>query len=109
MMPGPGTPGQPRFANSPGRFLCQVSSSHTPGIFWLGLNVSQEILEVSGKDLCRVHVKPSSFPVEAEVIEVDKNGQHVKKKLLYGRFGNGTRPITDPTERERYKAQVWGP
>jgi hypothetical protein len=40
---------------------------------------------------------------------MDKNGQHVKKKLFYGRFGNGTRPITDSTERERYQLQVWGP
>jgi hypothetical protein len=43
------------------------------------------------------------------VVEMDKNGQHVKKKLFYGRFGNGTRPITDSTERERYQLQVWGP
>jgi type I restriction enzyme, R subunit len=71
-------------------------------------NVSQEILEVGGKDLCRVHVRPSSFPVEAKVVEVDKNGQHVKKTLFYGRFGNGTRPITDSAERDRYIAQVWG-
>jgi len=72
-------------------------------------NISQQILEVGGKDLCRVHVKPSSFPVDAEVVEVDKNGQHVKKTLFYGRFGNGTRAISDPVERERYKVQVWGP
>jgi type I restriction enzyme R subunit len=72
-------------------------------------NVGQEILPVGGKDLCRVHVKPSGFPVDAEVVEVDKNGQHVKKKHFYGRFGNGTRVITDPSERERYKVQVWGP
>jgi type I restriction enzyme R subunit len=71
-------------------------------------NVAQEILEVGGKDLCRVHVKPSSFPVEAEMVEVDKNGQHVKKKVFYGRFGNGTRVISDATERERYQVQVWG-
>ena len=68
-------------------------------------NVSHEILEVGGKDLCRVHVRPSKFPVEADV---DKNGQHVKKRLFYGRFGNATRPITDPAEREKYVAQVWG-
>jgi hypothetical protein len=37
MMPGLGTPGQLRIANSPGRFLCQARSSHTPGIFWPGL------------------------------------------------------------------------
>lgn len=71
-------------------------------------NVSQEILSVDGKDLCRVHVKPSSFPVEATVVEVDKNGQHVKKTVFYGRFGNGTRAITELSERERYKVQVWG-
>ena len=71
-------------------------------------NVSQEIHEVGGKDLCRVHVRPSSFPVEANVVEVDKKGQHIKKTLFYGRFGNGTRPITDPAERDRYIAQVWG-
>ena len=69
----------------------------------------EEILEVGGKDLCRVHVKPSSFPVEAEVVEVDGNGQHLKNKFFYGRFGNGTRGIKDPVERERYKLQVWGP
>ncbi|MDP9454654.1 MAG: ATP-binding protein [Actinomycetota bacterium] len=72
-------------------------------------NVRQEILEVGGKDLCRVHIKPSSFPVEAEVVEVDRSGQHLKKTVFYGRFGNGTRAIADPTERERYKLQVWGP
>lgn len=71
-------------------------------------NVGQEILEVGGRDLCRVHVKPSSFPVEAEVTEVDKNGQYVKKTVFYGRFGNGTRPIPGPSERERYKVNIWG-
>ena len=40
------------------------------------------------------------------MVEVDKNGQHVKKTVFYGRFGNGTRPITDPADRERYVAQV---
>ncbi|MGH3088953.1 MAG: type I restriction endonuclease [Rubrobacteraceae bacterium] len=71
-------------------------------------NVGEEILEVAGKDLCRIHVKPSSFPVEAEVVEVDKNGRHIKKTVFYGRFGNGTRAVNDPAERERYQAQVWG-
>ena len=71
-------------------------------------NVGHQVLDVGGKDLCRVHVKPSSFPVEAEVVEVDKKGQHVRKKLFYGRFGNGTRAITEPEEREKYQVQVWG-
>lgn len=69
-------------------------------------NVSHEILEVGGKDLCRVHVKPSAFPVEANVVEVDGKGQHVKKRLFYGRFGNATRPVTDSEELEKYKSQV---
>jgi hypothetical protein len=42
------------------------------------------------------------------VVEADKNGQHVKKRLFYAHFGNGTRPNTDSTERERYQVQVWG-
>jgi type I restriction enzyme R subunit len=72
-------------------------------------NVSHQILEVGGRDLCRVQVRPSAFPVEAEVVEVDRRGQHEKKRVFYGRFGNGTRPIRDAAERERYQLQVWGP
>jgi hypothetical protein len=41
----------------------------------------------------------TSHAAPVSVVEVDKNGQHVKKKIFYGRFGNGTRPITDPVER----------
>jgi hypothetical protein len=67
------------------------------------------ILEVGGRDLCRVHVTPSAFPVDAEVTEADKNGQHKKKTAFYGRFGNGTREIPDPEERNRYRLHVWGP
>lgn len=72
------------------------------------VNVIHEILQVGGENLCRVHVRPSSFPVEARVTEVDKQGQHQKKVLFYGRFGNATRPIKDASELERYKQQIWG-
>jgi type I restriction enzyme, R subunit len=71
-------------------------------------NVRAEILEVGGRELCRVHVKPFSFPVEAEVVEADKNGQHLRKTAFYGRFGKGTRMIPEGEESERYKKQVWG-
>lgn len=71
-------------------------------------NISHEILEVDGRDLCRVHVKPSNFPVEAKVVNVDNKGQHKKQTLFYGRFGNSTRAIEDPAERDKYQAQVWG-
>ncbi len=60
-------------------------------------NVSQEILEVGGKDLCRAHVKPSSFPVEATVVEVDKNGQHVKKNSSTA--ASATAPARSQTSR----------
>ena len=72
-------------------------------------NVRQEIFEVAGRDLCRVHVRPSAYPVEAEIVEVDNKGQHKKKTVFYGRFGNGTRAIPDAAERDRYRLQVWGP
>ena len=70
-------------------------------------NVTHEILHVEGEDLCRVRVRPSRFPVEAKVIEVDKKGQHRKKVLFYGRFGGATSAITDEAVLERYKQQIW--
>lgn len=57
-------------------------------------NVEQEILPVAGKDLCRVHVKPSSFPVEATVIEVDKKRPAPEEKALL-------RPYRDRVGRGR--------
>ena len=71
-------------------------------------NVGCEMLEVGGEDLCRVHVKPSGYPVEAEVVEVDKQGQHARKKRFYVRVGNGTRALDESEERERYRLQIWG-
>ncbi len=62
-------------------------------------NVEQEILEVGGKDRYRVHVRSSSFPAEATVVEVDKNDQYVKKPLFYGRFGNSIRLNLNRSER----------
>jgi hypothetical protein len=42
------------------------------------------------------------------VVEAGKNGQYVKKRLFYAHFSNGTRLITDSTERDRHQVQVWG-
>ena len=70
-------------------------------------NVTTEMLTVDGKDLCRVHVLPSNYPVEATVTYVT-NGQHEKKIQLFGRFGNATKPITDPDEADKFKLQIWG-
>jgi type I restriction enzyme R subunit len=69
-------------------------------------SVSTQIHTVDGRDLCRVHVPPSSFPVDASV-KIDKAGQLVKKTAFYVRIGNGTREISDPTEKQKYIASRW--
>jgi type I restriction enzyme, R subunit len=70
-------------------------------------SVSTQIHTIDGADLCRVHVRPSGFPVDAKVI-VDKRGQFQKKTAFYIRIGNGTRDITDAAERQKYIASRWG-
>ncbi len=69
--------------------------------------VSSRLHHVDGHDLCRVHVPPSGFPVEARVV-VDKAGRLEKRTAFYVRVGNGTREITDLEERGRYVAARWG-
>ena len=69
--------------------------------------VSARIHSVDGNDVCRVHVPPSAFPVEAKVV-VDKKGQMLTKTAFYIRIGNGTREITDPVERQKYISTRWG-
>ena len=71
-------------------------------------SISTQLHTVDGKDLCRVHVPPSGFAVEATVV-VDKGGQLEKRTAFYVRIGNGTREIADPVERQRYTATRWGP
>jgi len=69
--------------------------------------VSVQIHTVEGHDLARVHVRPSTFPVEAQVV-VDRKGQFERKTAFFVRLANGTREITDPAERQRYIAGRWG-
>ena len=69
--------------------------------------VSSQIHTVDGDDVCRVHVLPSGFPVDAHVV-VDKAGQLQKKTAFYIRIGPGTREIADPAERQKYIASRWG-
>jgi type I restriction enzyme R subunit len=69
-------------------------------------NVTIRMHSVNGDDLCRVHVRPSAFPVDATVT-VDNKGQFEKKTIFYARVANGTRPITDPAERQKYIASRW--
>lgn len=69
--------------------------------------MSSQLHTVSGADLCRLHVPPSPFPVEAKVV-VDRGGQLVKSSAFYVRVGNATREIIDEAERQRYVASRWG-
>lgn len=71
-------------------------------------NVSQQLHTVDGKDLCRAHVRPSAFPIDA-LVTIDKKGQQTKKTAFYVRINNATREITAAEERQRYIATRWGP
>ena len=66
--------------------------------------VSVQLHTVDGHDLCRVHVPPSTFQVEAHLV-VDQRGQLERKTAFYVRIGNATREITYVTERQRYVQQ----
>ncbi len=69
-------------------------------------NVRPYLHHVDGHDICRVHVLPSGVPVEATVT-VDTKAGREKKTAFYVRVLNGTREITDETERDRYIAGRW--
>ena len=68
--------------------------------------VSTQFHTIDGKDVCRVHVRPCGFPVDATVI-VDQKSQLVKEIGFYARAGNGTRKLNS-VEREKYIASRWG-
>lgn len=71
-------------------------------------NVNTQIHTVDGHDICRVHVKPSSFPVEAQVTCIDKQGQHQKSTRFYARINNGTHDFTnDDAEKQKLVAMRW--
>lgn len=69
-------------------------------------NVTTQVQTIDGHDLCRVHVRPCGFPVDASIV-VDKKGSPEKKKAFFVRINNGTREITDPGERQKYLAMRW--
>jgi type I restriction enzyme, R subunit len=71
-------------------------------------NVGIQVHTVNGKDVCRVHVRPSAFPVDAKITVVDAKGQFQKKTAFFVRLANGTREIADPAERQKYIVGRWG-
>ena len=70
-------------------------------------NVTTEIYTVDGKDICRVHVKPSGFPVDAKVVIIDKKDQHIKQTNRYARLNNKTHKFQSNDEWEKFKSQRW--
>ena len=70
-------------------------------------NVTTEIVDIDGKDICRVHVKPCGFPVEAKVTIIDKKGQHIKQTNRYARINNKTHKFSSDDEWEKFKSQRW--
>ena len=69
-------------------------------------NVFTEIVEWAGESVCRVHVKPSGFPVESTVSLLEK-GQMVTKTARFLRINNGTHEFKDDDEWEKFKNQRW--
>src|SRR6266536_5926200 len=72
-------------------------------------NAGVQVHTVDGKDVCRLHVRPSAFPVEAKITVAGDKGQLQKKTAFFVRLANGTREIADPTERQKYILGRWGP
>ena len=70
--------------------------------------VTTHVHHIDGHDLCRVHVEPSSHPVTAKVLEVDRKGQQRTSAVFYVRLNTGTRSIADATEVEKYVSRRWG-
>lgn len=56
------------------------------------------IESIDGRDVARLHVEPSAFPVIQEVKGVP---------TLWVRLDAGTRAVTDPAEIDRYIATRW--
>ncbi|MBA2283370.1 MAG: type I restriction endonuclease [Actinomycetota bacterium] len=98
----PGRDGRDRFLLHLGQLLIDAIGEAA------ATSVSMQIHTVEGSDLCRVHVPPSAFPVDATVT-IDKAGQARKHTAFFVRIGNATRDVTDPGERQKYVASRWGP
>jgi type I restriction enzyme, R subunit len=71
----------------------------------LAANVGRQMHLIDGKYVCRIHVHPSGFPVDARVT-VERNGQQRKETRFYVRTGNSTRTL-DELEKAKYIQSRW--
>ncbi len=60
---------------------------------------------VDGKDLCRIHVRPCGFLVDATV-RVERDEQMEKKEAFYVRVGNGTKELGE-AQQEKCIVSRW--
>jgi type I restriction enzyme R subunit len=68
-------------------------------------NVTIQIHTVDEADICRVHVRPSGFPVDARIV-VDKSGQMIKKVAFFVRTSNSTHTL-DTAQKAKYIQTRW--
>ena len=71
----------------------------------LAANVGRQMHVIDDKHVCRIHVHPSGFPVDARVT-VEKSGQQRKETKFYVRTGNSTRALDEP-EKAKYILSRW--
>jgi type I restriction enzyme R subunit len=71
----------------------------------LAANVGRQMHVIDGKSICRIHVHPSGFPVDARVI-VEKSGQQRKEVKFYVRTGNSTHAL-DESEKAKFILSRW--
>jgi type I restriction enzyme R subunit len=83
--------------------LINIVTAALGGAAAAGLSV--QFHTIDGADVCRVHVHPSAFPVDAKVI-VDKKGQLHKKTAFYVRTGNSTQELDD-AEKAKHILGRW--
>ncbi len=69
-------------------------------------NVTAQIHTIDSRDICRVHVRPSSHPVIVTDVEADEKGQHKKVESFFVRVVNGTRKLAGD-EKDKYIAGRW--
>ncbi|MEZ5341782.1 MAG: putative DNA binding domain-containing protein [Acidimicrobiales bacterium] len=69
-------------------------------------NVYTDVVRWGGEHVCRVHVRPCGFPVEATVT-LPENGQNVTKTARYVRINNGTHEFKNDDEWQKYVSQRW--
>ncbi len=69
--------------------------------------VYTQVVDVAGQQVCRVHVQPSPFPVDAKVKLPNREGKVERKTAFYVRANNGTLEFKNEDEREKYVVHRW--